>query len=293
MKISKTSSIVISISIIIASFVFVFQQKIIDTFFKTAELQSQQSSDYNILNTYILPEILNEVSGIAWIDDNTFACVQDEDGYIFIYNTKKNSIVNEIKFSGSGDYEGIAISNYDAYVLRSDGLIYEIKNYESENRKISKIKTPFKESNNMESLTFDMQSNQLLIAPKDKDLGKKHIKSIYKIPLTTKIMDSIPLVKIDLKSKELKKHRPHKITNTLKPSDIAIHPYTQEIYVLEGTHPKLLILNKQGEFLKVITLDQQTFTQPEGITFDNEGNLFISNEAKKNNWADIIEVQLK
>jgi len=291
MKISKPSIISIA-SIIFVISLITFHQQIIDTFYKkNTRLKVKSSSVYNISHTYNLPGILDEISGLAWLNNNTFACVQDEDGIIFIYDTNQNTIINEIKFAGSGDYEAIAINNSDAYVLRSDGLIYEIKNYESKSRKISKIETPFNEDNNMESLTFDKQNNRLLIAPKDKDLGKKHIKSIYQIPMLTKIMDSVPLVEIDLKSEALKDFQQKKTINTLRPSDIAIHPNTRDIYVLEGVNPKLLIFNKKGKFLKVHPLDQLTFAQPEGITFNNEGNLFISNEAT-NNWANILEVHI-
>lgn len=292
MRTSKSSIFIIA-SITFVVFILTFHRYIIDTFSeKNTPLEVKSSSIYNIKHTYNLPKILNEVSGISWLKNDTFACVQDEDGIIFIYNVKQNRITNEIKFAGSGDYEAIAINDNDAYVLRSDGLIYEIKNYESKSRKISIIETPFTEANNIESLTFDKQNKRLLIAPKDKDLGKRHIKSIYQIPMTTKIMDSIPIVKINLKADLLKDFQHKKIDKTLRPSDIAIHPYTQEVYILEGKNPKLLVLNKKGQLLKVLPLDQQTFAQPEGITFNNEGSLFISNEAT-NDWANILEVQLK
>lgn len=256
------------------------------------KVENLTSSEYTIKNTYNLPKILNEVSGIVWLTYNTFACIQDEDGSIFIYNTEDSTITNEMKFAAKGDYEAIAINNEDAYVLRSDGLIYEIKYYLSDHPKIAKITTTFKAHNNMESLTYDKQKNQLLIAPKDYDLGKKHIKSIYKIPLLTKQMDSIPVVKIDLKADILKDFKEKKIHETLCPSDIAIHPKTKDIYVIEGKNPKLLILNKEGDILSVFKLDKHNFPQPEGITFSDDGRLFISNEANDDS-ANILEVELK
>lgn len=292
MKISKFIIIISAISLFVI-FSILFQQQITRNISKeNIELEAKPSSVYNIKSAYILPKILNEISGIKWLNEHTFACVQDEDGIIFIYDVSQNTIVNQIRFGGSGDYEGIAINNKDAYVLRNDGLIYEIKNYVSESRKISKIKTPFTKANNIESLTFDKYNNRLLIIPKDKDLGKKHIKSIYQIPMLTKTMDTIPIVNIDLKSEILKDFKQKNIRNTLKPSDIAIHPSSQEIYIIEGTNPKLIILDKKGQLLKAHKLDDQTFAQPEGITFSAKGNLYISNEAK-NNWANILEVKLK
>lgn len=256
-----------------------------------ANTESNHSNKYTIKNTYNLPKILNEISGIVWLNYNTFACVQDESGTIFIYNTEKHTITKKIKFAGKGDYEAIAINNKDAYILRSDGLIYEVKNYDTDNLEIVKIETPFKSYNNMESLTLDKDNNQLLISPKDYDLGKKHIKSIYKIPLSTQEMDDNAIVNIDLKADILKDFKKKKIHETLCPSDIAVHPKTKDIYVLDGRNPKLLILNTKGKIKDVFKLNKHKFAQPEGITFSADGRLFISNEANKEK-ANILEVEL-
>ena len=43
-----------------------------------------------------LPEILREVSGIAYMGKNRIACIQDEDGIIFIYDLSTSAIVKEI-----------------------------------------------------------------------------------------------------------------------------------------------------------------------------------------------------
>ena len=292
MKANKTFNIIIVLVLFTGISLFFLSLKSNKSNQTTRIIESETSKNYAIKNTYNLPEILNEVSGIVWLNYNTFACIQDEKGTIFIYNTEDNRITNEIKFAGHGDYEAIAINNKDAYVLRSDGLIYEIKNYASDHPKTSKIATIFKAHNNMESLTYDKQNNQLLITPKEYDLGKKHIKSIYKIPLLTKLMDTIPVVQIDFKSEILKDFKEKKIHRTLCPSDIAIHPKTQDIYVLEGRNPKLLILDKEGDILSAFKLDKHKFAQPEGITFSDDGRLFISNEAN-DDWANILEVELK
>lgn len=289
----KTPKILFLISILVVSVIVAFfvndriaSQK------KTIILEKEFTSNYSIENTYHLPAILEEVSGIVWLSNNTFACIQDEDGFIFIYDTKQNAIIENIKFAGTGDYEDLAINNNDVYVLRSDGLIFEILNYKSENRTISTFKTPFSEANNMESLTFDTLNNRLLIAPKDIDLGQKHIKCIYEIPIATKLMNTISIAKINLEANEFKEFQHKKTHKTLRPSAIAINPITQDIYVLDAKNPKLLRLNSKGELLKMYALNKSEFAQPEGITFDNEGNLYISNEAA-NNWANILEVHLK
>ncbi|WP_405576017.1 SdiA-regulated domain-containing protein [Winogradskyella sp. Asnod2-B02-A] len=292
MKTSKTLNIVIVLILFICITLFLKSSKLNTIKQHTDTLKIETFKNYSIKNTSILPDILEEVSGIVWLSKNTFACIQDEMGHIFIYNTQLNSIIKDIKFADAGDYEDITINNQDAYVLRSDGLIYEILDYHSKNIKISKIKTPFTEKNNMESLTFDKQNNRLLLTPKDKDLGKKQIKSIYQIPIQTKSFDTIPIIEIDLKSKKLETSKSKKIEKTLRPSAIAVHPQTQDIYVLDSKNLKLLLLHSNGEISKTYNLNKHDFSQPEGITFSTNGQLFISNEGNKNN-ANILEIELE
>ncbi|NRR90274.1 SdiA-regulated domain-containing protein [Winogradskyella undariae] len=289
------SHITIFITILFGIILLALQKPITDSLVnKSNKTDLIFSKIYEIKNTYYLPEILNEISGIVWISENVFAGIQDEDGYIYIYDIEQKALLEKIKFANSGDYEGLAINNDNAYVMRSDGVIYEVKNYRSTNREVSKFKTLFTEHNNIESLTFDKDHNQLLLIPKDEGLIAKDLKCIYKIPINTKQMDSLPLFKIDLKADVFKLYRGKKIHKTLNPSDIAIHPKTKDIYVLEGKKPKLVILNSKGEILKVLPLDERKFTQAEGITFSEDGRLFISNEfKKKSRSANILEVELK
>ncbi|WP_179004897.1 SdiA-regulated domain-containing protein [Winogradskyella forsetii] len=292
MKIIKsniTALITVICGIVLLAFQIPVTKSLVE---KSNKIDAKFAKFYAIQNTYLLPEVLNEVSGITWLSSNVFACVQDESGTIYIYDVEQDKVINKIKFANSGDYEGIAINGNDAYVVKSDGLIYEIKNYESDSLKVSKFKTPFESKNNIESLVFDQQNNRLLTATKDNDLGDKHIKGIYQIPLDTKKMNEKSIVNIDLKAKILKKFQHKKIEKTFNPSDIAIHPKTKNIYVIDGKDPKLLILNSKGQILKVFELDKRKFAQPEGITFSEDGRLYISNEATDES-ANILEVQLR
>lgn len=248
--------------------------------------------NYTIVETWELPVELNEISGIVWIDNNTLACVQDEDGMLFIYDLTDRSISEEIPFAGNGDYEGIAVSNTDMYVMQSDGLLYEIKNWNATNKVVSTYKTGFEDSNNMESLTYSAKDSSLLTIPKDRDF-KDDFKGVYKIPLSSKKADvTAPAYKINMNAEALKTYQAKKRYKTFNPSEIAVHPISNDIYVLEGKHPKLLILNAEGTIKNVFKLDEINFPQPEGMTFSDDGDLYISNEAA-NGKASIHLVELK
>jgi uncharacterized protein YjiK len=64
-------------------------------------------------------------------------------------------------------------------------------------------------------------------------------------------------------------------------SGIAIHPKTNDIYVLAASTNSLLILNQSGRIIGLHKLSNKIFEQPEGITFDDECNLFIASEGIK------------
>ena len=255
----------------------------------TKSLNSKSSNAWlKISNIWELPEELNEISGIAWLNERTFACIQDEDGIIFIYDLDQNKITDRINFADSGDYEGIAVDGENAFVMRSDGLVFVVENYRTENRTTKTFQTDFSSQNNIESLTFDIRNKRLLIAPKDRDLNNDGYKRIYQLTSDHK-MDLEPIVKIAMNEKAFKAFRHKKVHKTFNPSDIAVHPITQDIYILDGRNPKFLIFSEAGNLKSVQPLDNSTFAQPEGITFSTDGNLFISNEAG-DAPANIIEV---
>lgn len=248
--------------------------------------------NYTIAESWELPAELNEISGIVWVDHHTLACVQDENGMIYIYDLDERAIVDQIPFAGNGDYEGIALNKNDLYVMQSDGLLFEIKNWRATNKVISSHKTGFKYSNNMESLTYSIKNNVLMTAPKDKD-SSEDFKGIYNISLSSKTANiNKPTHKIDMNADLLKDYRGKKLSKTFSPSEIAIHPKTNEIYVLEGKNPKLLILNTDGTLKTLYKLDEINFPQPEGMTFSEDGDLYISNEAA-NGPANIHLLELK
>src|SRR5690606_19542577 len=135
--------------------------------------------------------------GIAYLGPNRFACVQDERGTIFIYNTATSKVEREIDFTGPGDFEGITVVYKTAYVVRSDGRLFEVADFESNKPKVTEHKTDFTEDNNIEGMGYDARNNRLLLAVKDQDSNSKAYKGIYSFDLETKKLVAQPVYKID------------------------------------------------------------------------------------------------
>lgn len=256
------------------------------------EREILENASYSIVNSWELPTLLDEVSGIAWVNDSTIACIQDENGVIYNFNLNTGEISNDITFGEDGDYEAIALHENDAYVMRSDGRIFEVKSFTSDTVAPRYFDTSFKSKNNMESLTYNPKTKSLVTIAKDKGLDKDRYKGLYSIPLATKIQDDPPLFKIDMQAKEFEAFQTKKEEKTFNPSDIAIHPKTGEYYIVDGKKPKLLILSPTGTVKRVHELNKFHFAQPESITFSPNGTLYIANEAA-DGVATLLEVTLK
>jgi len=63
-----------------------------------------------------------------------------------------------------------------------------------------------------------------------------------------------------------------------QPSAIAIHPESKNVYILSFTSSVLAVYTSYGELVTASNLNKRIFMQPEGICFDDENSLYISNE---------------
>ncbi|MCC9135978.1 SdiA-regulated domain-containing protein [Pontibacter silvestris] len=252
---------------------------------------SRQSIDKEATETqWELPTELREVSSIAMLQGEIIACVQDEEGAVYLYNLKTKAVDRKIEFAGPGDYEGISVVGNTAYVLRSDGAIYEIANFKSDSRKVTLHKSNLADTQDTEGLAYDKANNRLLIACKgfDKSLGDN--KAIYAFSLADKKMTAQPVVKISLAQEQLtaKSKKGNKYA-FLQPSSIEKHPVTGEIYLLDAENHLILIINEQGQVHKLANLDKKQLPQPEGLTFSNKGEMYIASEGSKKGKGVIIK----
>lgn len=261
---------------------------------KVETVQEYPSSDIIIKNRWRMPGVLTEISGLSHIAGELFACVQDELGKIFIYNTKASAIEKVISFADAGDYEGLTIVDETAWVVRADGRLFEVKNYNA-SPKVKEHNTHLTARQNVEGLCYDKTNNRLLVAIKDVEPGNKDYKGIYSFDLASLKMAVEPVFKINLSdtvfSNEPTKKKKKK-GGLINPSAIAIHPVTTDIYITDGPKGNLLIMDKSGTIKKLYHLDAADFPQPEGITFKDNGEMFIANEGSKQ-AGNIVSVEIR
>ena len=245
-----------------------------------------------------LPGSLVEISGLSVIDTHRLACVQDEKGIIFIFNTTTGKVEQEITFGEPGDHEGIEIIGRDAWILKSNGTLYRVPNYlEPAGTKAVKYSTALSGKNDAEGLAYDPVDNNLLIACKGHpfldDSQDEGFRAAYSFNLETRMLDSRPFLLIDIDparhqhnndnlgraGADIQAHLdPSLGVKTFQPSGIAVHPATGDIYIMASAGKLLFVVSRRGEMLAVIKLDSGIFPKPEGICFSPDGTLYISSE---------------
>lgn len=227
----------------------------------------------------LLPGDLEEISGIAWHDGELFA-IEDESSIIYHVDPKTGKILSKKKFEKNRDIEDILVRNDTAWVLRSNGNLYQVVNFKEKESQTTIYEFPKLGKRDMEAAVSDSKTSSILVFCKvcewDLDPGRF---SYFKFDLKTLAFDSIPAGKIErslldglLPDKSLEKLK-------LQPSAAAIHPLTQDYYLLSSTGKWLMTLGRDWTPKTVHLLSKALFRQPEGMTFAQDGTLFISNEA--------------
>ncbi len=254
-----------------------------------------------------LVDELVEISGLSLTkDENLLVGVQDEKGYIYYINKESGAIEKEVKFWKNGDYEGVEVIGDRIFVLKNTGTLYELNTNEAP-QELLKHKNFLTKADDVEGLGFDRKTNRLLLACKAKTSESKDNKLIYGFDLDSMQIIDAPVYEINLESIKSYLNQPDVQDKaeafmkffmgeegelTFAPSGIAVHPITQDVYIISSVGKLLLILNQGGAIQSIHKLDKKIHRQPEGIAFAKDGTLYIANEGKKGK-AKIIRYDYK
>lgn len=241
--------------------------------------------------TQELPIDLTEISGLGMGTDGYPIAIQDEKGSIFRITPDS---VYEYPFRKEGDYEGIEQVGEVIYVVKNTGTIYEVTELNQEKPKVDKHKNFLNDDYDIEGLCYDAQSKGLLLACKrDGDLEKNE-RGIFRFDLENHELDTVPFLVLNVKDiyeQIAKNAEGHKAFQKMlkeaeeedpvfAPSAIAIHPHSGQIYLTSSRGKLLVVVERDGKVVHVEKLDKNIHKQPEGLTFDKDGHLYISNEGK-------------
>lgn len=228
--------------------------------------------------SFVLPDELVETSGLTALPEGRLATIQDEEGIVYVLSPDSGGVEARLPFGEKGDYEGITWAGATGFVLRSDGTVIELAGSISEMHQIAVHETPLRRKNDTEGLGFDSARGRLLIACKD-DPGTgldDDQRAIYSFDAARAELSPDPAYVID--REEVEKHLYR--GETFRPSGVAVHPATGDVYVLSALSPAVAVLTGDGRLKAVWPLLKDLFEQPEGLAFLPDGTLFISSEGE-------------
>jgi uncharacterized protein YjiK len=235
---------------------------------------------------WIMPKELNEISGIALVNDHTLACVQDEKGFIYLYDLEESKVTKQIDFAGKGDYEGIAVNGQTAYVITGNGILYEIKDFLNQ-AVVDRFELDLEKGQETEALCFDNKNNRLLLAFKN-EKNDDIIPAIYSFDLSTKTLNSEPVINPDLSEAPVRKKN-RNIKKLWQPSDITIDHKNQKLYVIDAINQHIMQFSLDGEFIEMERTDPHVLDQPEGIAIAEDGSIYICNDANNTGKGKILK----
>ncbi|TSD67042.1 SdiA-regulated family protein [Inquilinus sp. KBS0705] len=248
---------------------------------QTKKQSAKNPPGYDLNNPvkYNMPAELLEISGIAFNqgDNATIYAEQDEDGNIYSFKPGDTQ-VKQAKFGKHGDYEDVAVANNYAVILRSDGTLFSFPLAQVAAGQITSIneQKSFLPKGEYEGLHADVFTGKLYALCKQCP-GGNHAKEcngyILNLAADGTITQSgefsIDVKKIiDIAGKgKMKFH----------PSALAKNPLTKQWYILSSVNKLLVVADENFNVQQAYPLNSG-FLQPEGMAFDKQGNLYISNE---------------
>jgi uncharacterized protein YjiK len=227
-----------------------------------------------------LPKELNEISGLAYLEDNNIITHNDEHGVVYKIKLPSGEVINKFILGDklvSEDFEGIAVVEDTLFLVTSSGDLYKYPGFGDENfAQFEKIKTGLNAENNVEGLCYDPDTNSLLLACKDK-AGKeyKEFKAVYSFNLEKMSLENKPRFLITtkiLKDKfDIKK---------FSPSGIELNPVSGTFFIISVDEEAIIEVSPDGKILDAKLFDSKKHKQPEGITFLDDGSLILADEGK-------------
>jgi uncharacterized protein YjiK len=238
---------------------------------------------------FFMPESLLEVSGIAFNGgkgDTVFA-INDEEGRFFrlAWDVKKQY---NAKFGKKGDYEDVAIVNGKVVVLKSNGHLFIFpfaEAYYEEVDSVIELDALLPEGE-YEGMYADQATGKLYVICKNcKNDDPQTTVSGY----VFQIGDAVyPTGTFQLDVNAIKSLT-EKVKRGFQPSALAQNPITREWFIVSGLNKLLVVTDSAWKIKETYPLSGNTFNQPEGVAFDSEGNLYVSNEGDDLSDGNILK----
>lgn len=231
------------------------------------------------LARWVLPAELKEISGLAVTADGNLLAHNDEQGRVFVIDPKRGLVTKQFMVGGGdlrGDFEAIAVSGADIFMLVSNGTIYRFREgMDGEAVRYTTIDTKLGHECEFEGIAVDRGGVVLLPC---KNVGRKALRDqlvIYRWELKRGASQRPSMLMI-----------PHSQLigptgwKTLHPSDMAIDPATGNYVIIASLEKGLIEITPGGSVVRSGPLPEAS-EQAEGVAITKDGILAISDEGNR------------
>ena len=237
--------------------------------------------DLQPVATLPLPAELREVSGLAAIDATQVHAVADEVATVYTVDIGNGAITGKFSLGKpkiKGDFEGLAVSNGDLYLVTSDGLIYQTRMQPQQKRPdFAVFDTGLKHDCEIEGIAADAEGALILACKRSAmDPDRKRL-VLYRWhqgdrPGTLRPWREIP---VDSAGKCG--------TKTFAAAGLEYDSATGVLLVVDSRHARVLEVGGDGTVRACHALPKGRHRQPEGIALMPDGRLVIADEGGKKN----------
>jgi hypothetical protein len=252
---------------------------------------------YDLINPvkYAMPESLREISGIAFNGGKSdiLYAEQDEEGRVYYFRLGDKQ-VSYSKFDKKGDYEDVAILGQQMIVLKSNGELFVFPFSQVGNPNIANVQkqNDLFPAGEYEGLYADEKNNQLYVLCKhcgNEKASKQGGGYILKLSANGVL---VPAGQFTFDVKEIETLLNKKKVQ-FHPSALAKNQRTNEWFILSSVNKLLVIADDSWKVKAVYPINSSLFLQPEGIAFDKQYNLYISNEGDKITPGTVLKFNYK
>jgi hypothetical protein len=225
-----------------------------------------------------LPQVLQEVSGLAVTPDGRLFAHNDERGAVFQLDPETGGIVKAFLVGSTGvpgDFEGIAMARGGFAMVASSGDILEFPEGEGGAHVPYRVHaTGLGLFCEIEGLAYDPAHDEFLLPCKETRHWDLHGHVVVvSVPLETMRPYWVPRVFLPLESL-----RDHGLEPSFHPSSIEVLPEDGTLILLAAREAAILELTPQGRLVAGRKLSNRDHPQAEGLTFLPDGTLVLADE---------------
>jgi hypothetical protein len=240
---------------------------------------------------YNMPEDLFEVSGIVFHEGNAgmLYAEQDEDGKVYALKPG-DATASHVKFAGHGDYEDIAINGNYLIMMRSDGVFYTMPFDQVQQGKADAVRafSGLIPAGEYEGMAANYGTDEVFVLCKNCGADKK-TGSVTGYILKLDASGGLTLDKTFKINTEKIAAQDGGKKMKFRPSALTFNKHLKEWFLLSSVNKMLVVTDTAWNVKQVYTLNPALFNQPEGITFDIDNNLYISNEGGNTKAGTVLK----